>query len=91
MTDETPTSTGAESTIPATEEPAVVADETCPPENDGEVATADDAAAATDGQGAGKQPRGKGGKRDNKREEVPIEELYDLSKPIKRVSALLYY
>eukprot|EP01082_Thalassiosira_pseudonana_P002892 g2940.t1 g2940 contig12:1103685-1105477(+) len=55
----------------ATTEP--VADETSPPEND--------AAAAVDGEKKG----GKRGRKFEKKDEVPIEELFDLSQPIKRV------
>jgi hypothetical protein len=55
----------------ATTEP--VADETSPPEND--------AAAAVDDEKRG----GKRGRKFEKKDEVPIEELFDLSQPIKRV------
>jgi uncharacterized coiled-coil DUF342 family protein len=62
-------------------EPAIV-DETSPPENDG-------AAAAAPADGAKKGGKGKKGKNNNnkreEKEQVPIEELYDLSKPIKRI------
>lgn len=78
----------AEETVPATPaaEPAVaVVDETSPPENDAEggaaAAPAATAAAPTDGNNG---KRGKGRKREQK-EQVPIEELYDLSKPIKKL------
>ena len=59
----------------------VVVDETSPPEND----------AGGDGQaaGAGRGNDSRKGKKVDRRkpkEQVPIEELYDLSKPIKRVS-----
>lgn len=56
-------------------EPTIV-DETSPPENDSE------GAAVVDGKSKNKK-----GKKFDKKEQVPIEELYDLSKPIKRVSA----
>lgn len=52
-------------------EPAIV-DETSPPENDG-----------SDAAGKGNYKKGK--KPYEKKEQVPIEELYDLSKPITRV------
>lgn len=57
----------------ATTEP--VADETSPPENDAA------AAVAVDGEKKG----GKRGRKFEKKDEVPIEELFDLSQPIKRV------
>mmetsp|Transcript_39135 Transcript_39135/g.66711 ORF Transcript_39135/g.66711 Transcript_39135/m.66711 type:complete len:571 (+) Transcript_39135:166-1878(+) len=67
----------------ATTEPAsdpVVADESSPPENDAEGAAV--AAAAVDGK-SGNNNKGKN--RREKKDQVPIEELYDLSKPIKRI------
>ena len=71
MADEVPTS------AEAAPEPAV-ADETSPPEND-----ASGEGAAAGAEASGDKPRGKR----ERKEQVPIEELYDLSKPIKRVSA----
>ena len=62
----------------AAEPPQAIVDETSPPENDAEAGAA---APAADGKGK----KGKHNKREQK-EQVPIEELYDLSKPIKRVS-----
>jgi len=69
----------------AASEPVIV-DETSPPENDATGADAGGAVVATtvdtDGKGSNNY---KGKKRYEKKEQVPIEELYDLSKPIKRV------
>ena len=59
----------------------IIIDDTSPPEND--------AAAPSETNGKGNK---KGKKSDRTREpkdQVPIEELYDLSKPIKRVSELI--
>ena len=54
-------------------EPAIIVDDTSsPPENDAE------------GGAAGNKGKGNKKKREEK-EQVPIEELYDLSKPIKKV------
>jgi len=58
----------------------IIIDDTSPPEND---------AAPSDSNGKGNK---KGKKADRTREpkdQVPIEELYDLSKPIKRVSEII--
>jgi len=64
-----------------------VLDDSSPPENDanteGVAAVVAADATATDGKGNIKNNKGK--KRFDKKEQVPIEELYDLSKPIKRV------
>jgi uncharacterized coiled-coil DUF342 family protein len=59
----------------------VVVDETSPPEND----AGGDGQAAGAGRGNGSR-KGKKVDRREPKEQVPIEELYDLSKPIKRVS-----
>jgi len=75
MADETPTETAASEPQQAT------VDEMSPPENDAEGGAA--APAAVDGKSNGKKGK-HGNKRDHK-DQVPIEELYDLSKPIKRV------
>lgn len=59
----------------------IIIDDTSPPEND---------AAPSDSNGKGNK---KGKKSDRTREpkdQVPIEELYDLSKPIKRVSVMIW-
>lgn len=61
-------------------QPTIV-DETSPPEHD-----AEGSAAAV---GGGKDNNNKKGKKFERKEQVPIEELYDLSKPIKRVSSNL--
>ena len=59
----------------ATTEP--VADETSPPENDA---------------GGNKKGNGKSkGNNKQQKDQVPIEELYDLSKPIKRVSLIVFF
>ena len=50
-------------------------------------AAAPAAAAATDDE---KKEGGKNGGRSNKKDEVPIEELFDLSKPIPKVRRLWY-
>eukprot|EP00571_Detonula_confervacea_P007902 CAMPEP_0172331688 /NCGR_PEP_ID=MMETSP1058-20130122/62052_1 /TAXON_ID=83371 /ORGANISM="Detonula confervacea, Strain CCMP 353" /LENGTH=567 /DNA_ID=CAMNT_0013048957 /DNA_START=74 /DNA_END=1777 /DNA_ORIENTATION=- len=76
MTDEIiPTPEVAAASEPS---PAIV-DETCPPENDAEGSA--DAPAAADSKGNNK----KGKYQRKEKEQVPIEELYDLSQPIKRV------
>lgn len=62
--------------------PAVV-DEVSPPENDAEGGAADVDANGKESS----SNNNKGKKRYEKKEQVPIEELYDLSKPIKRVSS----
>jgi hypothetical protein len=89
----TTTATAMEAAPPQDQATSIVVandDETSPPEND----------AGGDGQagGAGKKGNGGGGnkkgkkadgKRGETKEQVPIEELYDLSKPIKRVSGTI--
>ena len=59
----------------ATTTPDVV-DETSPPEND------------ADGN---KKGNGKKGNNKQQKDQVPIEELFDLSKPIKRVSLMVFF
>lgn len=61
--------------------PAIV-DETSPPENDAE-GGADAPAAAAVAEGKGNKKKGKYQR--EQKEQVPIEELYDLSQPIKRI------
>jgi hypothetical protein len=61
-------------------QPTIV-DETSPPEHDAE-------GSAAVVVGGGKDNNNKKGKKFERKEQVPIEELYDLSKPIKRVSVL---
>ena len=54
-----------------------VVDETSPPENDA---------------GGNKKGNGKSkGNNKQQKDQVPIEELYDLSKPIKRVSLIVFF
>ncbi len=70
------------SSLPAEAEsfqPTLV-DETSPPEHDAEGSAV---------FGGGKDNNKKGKKLLERKEQVPIEELYDLSKPIKRVSDLM--
>ena len=62
-------------------QPTIV-DETSPPEHDAE------GSATATVVGGGKDNTNKKGKKFERKEQVPIEELYDLSKPIKRVSVL---
>lgn len=58
----------------AASEPAIIVDDTSsPPENDAE------------GGAAGNKGKGNNKKKREEKEQVPIEELYDLSKPIKKV------
>ena len=72
-------------------------DESSPPENDGqrEAVESNDAAPnrsnINNNAAVGKNSSIKGGKRvrGKKEDQVPIEELYDLSKPIKRVSLMV--
>ena len=75
---------------PVATEPAIV-DETSPPENDSDCAAVAVAPAADGAKKGGKGKKGKNNyiKREEK-EQVPIEELFDLSKPIKRVSLILW-
>mmetsp|Transcript_34301 Transcript_34301/g.61582 ORF Transcript_34301/g.61582 Transcript_34301/m.61582 type:complete len:574 (+) Transcript_34301:103-1824(+) len=65
----------------ASELVTVIVDETSPPENDAEVGAA---VAAVDVEVKGNNNNRGKNKRD-KKEQVPIEELYDLTKPIKRL------
>ena len=71
-------------TVEAASEPVtVIVDETSPPENDAEVVTT---VASVDVEVKGNN-NNKGKNKRDKKEQVPIEELYDLTKPIKRVSS----
>jgi len=72
----------SEDSTPQVEQPAIVDT----PENDefiGDITTP----AAAEGNG-GKKGNAKKNKKQEQKEQVPIEELYDLSKPIKRVSSV---
>jgi len=74
----------SEDSTPQVEQPAIVDT----PENDefiGDITTP----AAAEGNGK-KSNAKKGNKKQEQKEQVPIEELYDLSKPIKRVSSVYH-
>lgn len=66
-----------------------VLDDTSPPENDAEAGSSAAVAEGSNNKKGGKDNK-KGNTNNNKKheqkEQVPIEELYDLSQPIKRVS-----
>lgn len=75
----------SEDSTPQVEQPAIVDT----PENDefiGDITTP----AAAEGNGGKKGNAKKGNKKQEQKEQVPIEELYDLSKPIKRVSSVSF-
>lgn len=75
----------SEDNTPQVEQPAIVDT----PENDDFIGDITTPAAA---EGNGKKGNAKkGNKKQEQKEQVPIEELYDLSKPIKRVSFGVYH
>ena len=59
----------------------IIIDDTSPPEND--------AAAPSETNGKGNKKGKKSDRTRESKDQVPIEELYDLSKPIKRVSEII--